>query len=587
VARRNDGKQPRKRFSKSGHTTHNPRPSAQPPAPPEYGQQHPPPQGYPPPAYDPRYPPPQGYPPRGYETARYAPGRPTDRQPQQQPRRSYDSPTYHHVPGQPPAPDAPPPGGPDPTAQLPGTPPKLTVTRAVVTRSNELARNVTRKVITASKADGAEESGLTSMLWNQVLSNGTDAMIAVALASTVFFGASSSAQKGNILLYLLVTMAPFAVVAPVIGPALDRLQHGRRWTMAGTAIGRALLAAIMAQHPKDLLVLYPCALGSLVLSKAYAVIRASAAPRLVPSGMTLVEANSRIQVFSLAAGIIGGGFIGLVIKASGNSYSTGLYVTALAFCVCAFFAIRLPRQIDSVSSAVPPRQPRAGAGPRGPVVRRVQAWAKRGFAAPVITSLQGEAMLRFLAGFLTIFLVFHIEATRHGWQAAAALGGIVFGSSIGSFLGSGLGARLKFAHPERLILTNAAIATVTCVLTAILFSIPFAVMCMVVTSTTNGLGKMALDSVIQRDIIESLRSGAFARSETFLQLAWVFGAAIGVLLPSKEGSLGFWVAASIVAAGCVLVIVRNRAIRRATAVPRALPPGNRPPGSVAPGHPQS
>jgi hypothetical protein len=297
--------------------------------------------------------------------------------------------------------------------------------------------------------------------------------------------------------------------------------------------------------------------------------------------MTLVEANSRIQIFSLAAGIIGGGFIGLVIKATGDSYSTGLYVTALAFCVCAFFAVRLPKNIDVVSSAVPPRQPR-GAGPRGPVVRRVQAWAKRGFAAPVITSLQGEAMLRFLAGFLTIFLVFHIEATRHGWTAAAALGGIIFGSSIGSFLGSGLGARLKFAHPERLILVNAAIATVTCVLTAILFSIPFAVMCMVVCSTTNGLGKMALDSVIQRDIIETLRSGAFARSETFLQLAWVFGAAIGVLLPSKDGSLGFWVAASIVAVGCAVVILRNRAIKRATAVPRALPPGN-----VAPGHPQS
>ena len=580
MARRNDGKQPRKRFSKSGHTTHNSRPPAQPPAsPPEYGQQYPP-QGYPPP---PGYPPPA---PRGYETARYAPGEPTERLPPQPPRRSYDSPTYHHVQGQPP-PDAPPPSGPDPTAQLPGTLPKVTVTRAVVTRSNELARNVTRKVITASKADGAEESGLTSMLWNQVLSNGTDAMIAVALASTVFFGASSSAQKGNILLYLLVTMAPFAVVAPVIGPALDRLQHGRRWTMAGTAIGRALLAAIMAQHPKDLLVLYPCALGSLVLSKAYAVIRASAAPRLVPPGMTLVEANSRIQIFSLAAGIIGGGFIGLVIKATGDSYSTGLYVTALAFCVCAFFAVRLPKNIDVVSSAVPPRQPRAGAGPRGPVVRRVQAWAKRGFAAPVITSLQGESMLRFLAGFLTIFLVFHIEATRHGWQAAGALGGVVLGSSAGSFLGSGLGARLKLAHPERLIILSAGIAAVTCVLTAILFSIPFAIMCMVVTSTTNGLGKMALDAVIQRDIIEGLRSGAFARSETFLQLAWVFGAAIGVLLPSKEGSLGFWVAASIVAGGCVLVVLRNRAMKRATAAPRALPPGNVPPGSVAPGHPQS
>ena len=139
-------------------------------------------------------------------------------------------------------------------------------------------------MISASKADGAHESGLTALIWNQVLSYGTDAMITVALAGTVFFGASAHAQRGNVLLYLLITMAPFALIAPVIGPALDRLQHGRRWTMAGTAIGRAMLALIMAGHPTELLVLYPCALGSLVLSKAYAVVRAAAAPRLVPPG---------------------------------------------------------------------------------------------------------------------------------------------------------------------------------------------------------------------------------------------------------------------------------------------------------------
>jgi hypothetical protein len=466
---------------------------------------------------------------------------------------------------------------------MPVTPPKNTVTRAVITRSNEIARNVTRKVINASKADGADESGLTALIWNQVLSYGTDAMIAVALASTVFFGASTHAQRGNVLLYLLVTMAPFAVVAPVIGPALDRLQHGRRWAMAGTAIGRAVLAAIMAQHPKDLLVLYPCALGSLVLSKAYSVIRAAAAPRLVPPDMTLVEANARLSIFGLAAGLIGGGFIGLVIKATGDSYSVGLWVTALAFCACGYFAIRLPKQIDTVGAAAPPRPPRPETGRRVPLVQRVQAWAKRGFEAAVVTSLQGESMLRFLAGFLTIFLAFYVESTRHGFDAALSLGAILIGSGVGSFVGTGIGTRLKLHHPERVIIVACGLAAVICVLTAILFSIPFAIMCMFVSSSTNGLAKIALDAVIQRDIIESLRSGAFARSETFLQLAWVAGAAIGVLLPPKNGSLGFWVAGSIMGAGSVLVLIRNRSMNRAMAPnPRAVPPGSVAPGQYQP-----
>jgi Major Facilitator Superfamily len=550
---RPDDKQPHKRFTKSGHTTHNPRPLP----PPGYPQDGPPP-GYVPP------------PPRGDDSAAY--GQPTEHRAQS--RGGYDQPTYHHMHTS---------SGAEPTAQTPAPPTKNTVTRTVISRSHELTRGLARKVINASKADGAEESGLTGLIWNQVMSYGADAMIAVALATTVFFGASTHAQRGNVLLYLLITMAPFAVVAPVIGPALDRLQHGRRWAMAGSAIGRGILAAFMAQHPTELLVLYPCALGSLVLSKAYAVIRASAAPRLVPPSLTLVEANARLSIFGIGAGLIGGGFCALIIKATGDSYSAGLWAAAVAFFVCGYFAVRLPKHIDAVSSAPPPaRAPRSGPS-RVSLAQRMQLWARRGFVPAVITSLQGQTMLRFIAGFLPIFLAFHIEATSHGFDAALALGGVVIGSGAGSFAGTGIGTRLKLAHPERVILICAGTAAVACVLTALLFSIPIAIMCMFVGSTTNGLGKIGLDSVIQREVDESMRSSVFARSETVLQLAWVFGAALGVLLPSKNGSLAFWVAAGVIAVGTLLVLMRNRAMKRAaSAAPRPMPPGN-----VAPGHQQS
>ena len=60
----------------------------------------------------------------------------------------------------------------------------------------------------------------------------SDAALAVALANTLFFSAASAESKGKVALYLLITVAPFALVAPVIGPALDRLQQGRRAAMA-------------------------------------------------------------------------------------------------------------------------------------------------------------------------------------------------------------------------------------------------------------------------------------------------------------------------------------------------------------------
>ena len=68
---------------------------------------------------------------------------------------------------------------------------------------------------------------------------------------------------------------------------------------------------------------------------------------------------------------------------------------------------------------------------------------------------------------------------------------------------------------------------------------------MLVVSAANALGKLAMDALIQRDVAETLRSSAFGRSETFLQLAWVVGAAIACLLPADNGSIGFWIAGAV------------------------------------------
>jgi len=445
----------------------------------------------------------------------------------------------------------------------------LLIGRAALTQTNRAARVVTRKVITASNANGADESGLTALIWNQVLSYGTDAMITVALASTVFFGASANAQRGNVLLYLLITMAPFAVVAPVIGPALDRLQHGRRWTMSATAVGRAVLAIIMAGHPTELLVLYPCALGSLVLSKAYGVVRASAAPRLVPRGMTLIEANARLTLFGLGSTLVLGAFVGIIIKITG-SYSVGLYVTAAGFAACAVFAARLPKQIDSVF--VPPRHLQDLVPPRTrervPPLGRLHSWAKRGFDPHLVVALQGESALRLLSGLLTIYLAFYIESTQHGLKGVLELAVVVTAAGAGNFIGTAIGARVKMTRPEAVIIASLAAAGAVCLLVAVAFGPAFATVGMLVASVANAVSKIALDALIQRDVAEAGRSSAFARSETFLQLAWVVGAALGVALPSDsgDGPIGFVVAGLVTVTVAVVVFLRSRATSRSRAV---------------------
>jgi hypothetical protein len=446
----------------------------------------------------------------------------------------------------------------------------LTVTRAVLARGRYFSRLVAHKVITASEADGAKESGLTALIWNQVMSYAADAMVTVALAGTVFFSAPSQAQRGNVLLYLLMTMAPFAVVAPVIGPALDRVQHGRRWVMAATAIGRAVLAVVMALNFTDLLLLFPAALGSLVLSKAYAVIRSSAAPRLVPRNLTLVEANARLSLFGLAAAVLGGAFVGVAIKLTG-SYPFGLWITAAAFAATAVYSFRLPKIVDALPPTGRNRQP-AGKPSGGGLLARLANWTRRGFAPPVIVALQGESALRWLAGFLTMFIAFYIESTSHGWQAVASLGAVGAATGLGNFGGTALGTRLKLARPDLIILLCTSAAAAGCLAGALLFSLPVAIGAMLICMLCNALSKLSLDAIIQRDVAESLRSSAFGRSETFLQLAWVLGAAIALLLPSKNGTLGFAVAAVVLVGVAVSMLMHERAVRASRSrVPIAVP----------------
>ena len=112
-----------------------------------------------------------------------------------------------------------------------------------------------------------------------------------------------------------------------------------------------------------------------------------------------------VVVVPPAGCVVGGGFIALVIKATG-SYAVGLWVTALAFCVCAFFAFRLPKHIDSAAPLprTGPRPPRPAFKLRVPPLSRIGTWASRGLAPTVITALRGESTMRFLSGFLAIFI---------------------------------------------------------------------------------------------------------------------------------------------------------------------------------------
>jgi len=441
-----------------------------------------------------------------------------------------------------------PPGGPT------GREPKVTVTRVAAARTRHLVGSGMRRVSEASRADGAKESGLTSLIWTHTLHYAADAMVTVALAGTVFFSAARSQQRMNVALYLLITMAPFAVIAPFIGPVLDRMQRGRRIALAATALGRAFLAYIMAANFTNQLVLFPTALGILVLSKAYGVLRGACVPRVLPRDVSLVTANARMSIFGLAGAAVAGGLLGCFVKVTG-SYSWGLRITAVAFVVAAVMSLRLPAKVDSAEGEEQATVLATAPGrPRG-------RWRGQPLNPHVVTALRAAAALRGLSGFLTLFLAFLIQETEHGFSAAVAVGGLALAAGGGSLAGTMLGARLKLSRPDPVLLISIGAVAAISVVAALSYSLSTAILVALVAGVANSFGKLCLDAIIQREVPDSLRASTFARSETLLQLAWVFGGAVGILLPSN-GQIGFMVAAALLAGSFATTVAGGRLTRR-------------------------
>lgn len=409
-------------------------------------------------------------------------------------------------------------------------------------------------------AEGARESGLAQLSYTTVANFSIDAMLAVALANTLFFSAATAESRTNVALYLLMTVAPFAVIAPIIGPALDRLRRGRRFTLSLTFTLRAVLAVVLALNFNSLL-LYPCALGMLVLSKTYGVVRASCTPYLVPPQLDLVRTNSRLTILGHVFGSLLAGGIAAGVAYMFDSREV-LWLLAVSALVGAYLCMTIPASAEfhegdeSASFAYfghdvgdePPGQTSAPTKPLRTAARAGFAQMRRVLTRPlgrdVIANLWAESSVRMLTGFMTLYVAFVAKSTEDAaaTEQVAILGAAGAAAGIGTFAGNALGARISLGHSTRITMTAGVAATAATVVAAFLGNVEAAVLLALIAALASALGKVALDASIQTDIPDRARSSAFGRSETALQMSWVLGGALGVLLPT-DFTIGFTVLA--------------------------------------------
>jgi len=428
---------------------------------------------------------------------------------------------------------------------------------------------------------GAGESGLARMVELNAVHTAGDTALTLSLVGTIFSIPSGEA-RGQVALFLVLTMAPLTVMSPLIGPLLDRFRHGRRWAIGTTLATRAFLCWVLADAVVTTSAwLFPAALGCLVASRAYNIARASAVPRLLPGGFSLVSANSRQSLAGVAGMVLGGAIAGAAARI-GPDWS--LRVAFLIYVVGTVLAIMLPAQVDSSQGeqdlgqaaeapaagpwasrwAVPRNSARGGL--LGRFRHRVDTLPWR-----VLFALWCTSGTRLLAGFLTFFLAFLIrDHPIGGLSSTFVLGLVVVAAGVGNTFGSVVGTLVKGRAPETIAAAILLLATVTAVATAVLYSAWTLVTLGLMAGLSSQLAKLSLDALVQRDVGERVRTSVFAWSETLLQMAWVMGGGLGIALPLIV-ELGFGVIAALLA-GTLLMAIRTRIARhKAAAIRHPVP----------------
>jgi Major Facilitator Superfamily len=518
-------------------------------------------------------------------------------------------------------------------------------------------------------ASGAGRTGLSKLIELTAAGSVGDAFVFVSLAGTLFFDTSVKQARSQVALALLLTMAPFALLAPLIGPMLDRVQTGRRYILAGTLLARGLLCWGMAGAVfyHDTVTLLPAAFGVLVLQKAYGVTRSAITPRLLPREITLVTANARTGLASLIASSIaaplaygvsyvaGGGVGGAawVLRAGTVIY---LAATALSFRVPDQVDLPLQRQEPSPASPVAgaqgagagatvpgpgtrpqpgqpaatfplpgdpaatypragdpsatrpfngdpsatrpsggeppagrpfdgepsaarsragepgathpygrpagqrPRQARGNGNGAGPPRNRTRWRTLRQLGPAVGEAMRANATLRAFSGFMIFFLAFLLRTVHFpGVRDETALAAMIVAAAAGGFLGSLTGSAIRSRRPLLITFGILGFSTVVTALCAVFFGLWAALVVALIAAFGQVLSKLALDSTVQQEVGEEIRTSAFAVSETLNQLSWVAGGLAGVLLSlTNSGVAGLTVAAVGLGGSFVLLVLHRR-----------------------------
>jgi hypothetical protein len=421
-------------------------------------------------------------------------------------------------------------------------------------------------------------------------------LVAVSLAGSLFFSISPDEAKSKVFLYLVLTLAPFAVISPLLGPLIDRSRGARRAMVVTAAVVAALLCPFMARDVHSLL-LFPEAFVMLVLSNVYLVTRNALVPEMVvaegggragapedhdgpQSGFASL--NARLTLLGTLAGFAAA-IPGLILLKLGGAPAV-LVFAIFVFAAAALAALRLPvvgrrrrpttrpgpvgpRPADSVDR-LPDGEPSPWASADRDLVR-LQPVAH----PEVVLGLTTVSLLRGLSGFMVFLVAFGLRREHAGlwWYGLAVAAG-----GLGSLLALGLLSRLRRTLTEQqIILGSVWLVALGAAGAAAWGTVMAQVLLALMVGFATSLALPSFNAVAQRHVPLSAQGRAFARFATRQQLVWVLGALVPVIV-TLAFPAGDVVMAAVAGAGGVFYVTSRRALRgRALPRDRQVPPRSR------------
>ena len=344
-----------------------------------------------------------------------------------------------------------------------------------------------------------------------------DALVAIALAGSLFFDIPVGESKPKVAAYLALTMAPLAVAGPLLVPLLDRAGP-RRVISFAAALGRAVVCLVAAPR-FDTVLLFPAAFLLLVLSRVHAITKNGLAVAYAGPNEGLVRANARLGRIAAGGALLAIG-PGLLALQFGDSRSV-LYLAAVVYGAAAALNLRLPHARLTGGNAE---------------VTKTGAIAQ--LTAPAI----GAAGLRAASGFLLFALAFALQPSGQPTWWFAVLAG---SATAGGFLGDVIAPKLPANLREEAVVIGCLIgAGIGATFSFFAFELPVLVVFALVVGASSELGRLAFQTLMQRLAPGGAHGRVFVRYEVAFQLAWVGGALIPALVPIDFRS-GFLILAAL------------------------------------------